>query len=90
MDATIGFGCCGYILHVCVCVCVCVLGYMCLCMCGVYVCEYEYVLTCVHAYLEACGHAYQGFPVRKVYLHYISCLRYTILVGNPRYARMHG
>ena len=24
------------------------------------------------------------FPTRMVYLHYISCLRYTILVGNPR------
>ena len=22
-------------------------------------------------------------PTRMVYLHYISCLRYTILVGNP-------
>ena len=28
---------------------------------------------------------YRGFPTRRVYLHYISCLRYTILVGNPRY-----
>ena len=25
-----------------------------------------------------------GFPTRMVYLHYISCLRYAILVGNPR------
>ena len=28
---------------------------------------------------------YWGFPTREVYLHYISCLRYTILVGYPRY-----
>ena len=28
--------------------------------------------------------SFQGFPTRMVYLHYISCLRYTILVGNPR------
>ena len=28
---------------------------------------------------------YRGFPTRMVYLHYISCLRYTILVGNLRY-----
>ena len=26
----------------------------------------------------------RGFPTRMVYLYYISCLRYTILVGNPR------
>ena len=29
--------------------------------------------------------AYRGSPTRMVYLYYISCLRYTILVGNPRY-----
>ena len=29
---------------------------------------------------------YRGFPTRMVYLCYISCLRYTILVGNPRYS----
>ena len=28
----------------------------------------------------------RGFPTRMVYLYYISCLRYTILVGNPRSA----
>ena len=28
--------------------------------------------------------ANRGFPTRMVYLYYISCLRYTILVGNPR------
>ena len=27
--------------------------------------------------------ANRGFPTRMVYLHYISCLRYTILVRNP-------
>ena len=26
---------------------------------------------------------YRGFPTRMVYLYYISCLSYTILVGNP-------
>ena len=26
----------------------------------------------------------RGFPTRMVYLYYISCLRYTILAGNPR------
>ena len=26
----------------------------------------------------------RGFPTRMVYIYYISCLRYTILVGNPR------
>ena len=34
----------------------------------------------------------RGFLTRMVYLYYISCLRYTILVGNPRYricSRMH-
>ena len=29
------------------------------------------------------SHTYQGFPTRMVYLYYISCLRYTILVRNP-------
>ena len=28
---------------------------------------------------------YQGFPTRMVHLYYISCLRYIILVRNPRY-----
>ena len=26
----------------------------------------------------------KGFPTRVVYFYTISCLRYTILVGNPR------
>ena len=29
------------------------------------------------------GEKNQGFPTRMVYLRYISCFRYTILVGNP-------
>ena len=33
---------------------------------------------------------YQGFPTRMVYLYYISCLRYTILVGNPRFIILTG
>ena len=28
---------------------------------------------------------YGGFPTRMVYLYCISCLRYTVLVGNPQY-----
>ena len=28
---------------------------------------------------------YRGFPIRMMYLHYTSCSRYTILVGNPQY-----
>ena len=28
----------------------------------------------------------RGFPTRMVHLYYVSCLRYTILVGNPRSA----
>ena len=28
----------------------------------------------------------RGFPTRVVHLHYISCLRYTIVVGNPQNA----
>ena len=42
---------------------------VCVCVC-VFVCAYK--CTC------------WGFPTRMVYLYYISCLRYTILVGNPR------
>ena len=29
--------------------------------------------------------AFRGFPTRMVYLDYITCLRYTILVRNPRF-----
>ena len=36
-------------------------------------------------YLSINPAAYRGFPTRMVYLCYISCLRYTILAGNPRY-----
>ena len=36
--------------------------------------------------VSVCACAYRGFPTRMVYLYYISCLRYTILVGNPGYA----
>ena len=36
--------------------------------------EPVYIIVCV------C----RGFPTRMVYLYYISCLRYNILVGNPR------
>ena len=30
-------------------------------------------------------HRFWGFPTRKVYIYYIPCLRYTILVGNPQF-----
>ena len=33
---------------------------------------------------------YWGFLTRMVYLYYISCLRYTILVGNPLYWHSSG
>ena len=29
---------------------------------------------------------FPGFPTRMGYLYYISCLRYAILIGNPRFA----
>ena len=32
---------------------------------------------------------YRGFPTRMVYLYYILCLRYTILVENPRYTSLY-
>ena len=32
---------------------------------------------------------YRGFLTRKVYLYYISCLRYTTLVRNPRYTLLY-
>ena len=32
---------------------------------------------------------YRGFPTRMVYLYYTSYLRYTNLVGNPRYSQTH-
>ena len=34
-------------------------------------------------------HNSRGFLTRMVYLHYISCLRSTILVGNPRVQPIH-
>ena len=39
----------------------------------------------VHRIHDAVSSAYRGFPIRMVYLYYRSYLRYTILVGNPRY-----
>ena len=36
-------------------------------------------------YTCLCTWAYRGFLTRMVYLYYISCLRYTILVGNLLY-----
>ena len=33
--------------------------------------------------------AYQGFRTRMVYLDYIACLRYTIMVRNPQYVTVY-
>ena len=38
-----------------------------------------------HSGWEPLIYTYWGFPTRMVYLYYTSCLRYTILVGNPWY-----
>ena len=49
-----------------------------------YTCLYTPICSIVYpVYLHL--FVYRGFPTRMVYLYYISCLRYTILVGNPRY-----
>ena len=46
-------------------------------------------LWCIHGCLmfvnAMCLCIYRGFLTRMVYLFYISCLRYTILVRNPQY-----
>ena len=64
-------------LGVCVCVCVCI---MCVCV---------FVCVCIFQFFSVIGvKAYQGFPTRMVYLYYKSCLRYTILIGNPRYVSL--
>ena len=42
-----------------------------------------------HKLVEKRENKNRGFPPRKVHLHYISCLRYTILVGNPRNMDTH-
>ena len=49
----------------------------------VYIYKYEH--TKAHRAKYTAHVVYRGFPTRMVYLYYISCLRYTILVGNPRY-----
>ena len=55
--------------------------------------SHTHVLTCTHTQspenkVRQTIPIYRGFPTRMVYLYYISCLRYTILVGNPRYMGM--
>ena len=42
-------------------------------------------MTCDGSAAGTSLNRYRGFPTRMVNLHYISCLRNTILVGNPRY-----
>ena len=41
------------------------------------------IIVWIHAVL---GVLYQGFRTRVVYLNYVTCLRYAILVQNPQYA----
>ena len=50
-------------------------------------CMYIDLYMCMNTNVHVCLYisAYQGFPTRMVYFHYISCLRYTILVRNPQY-----
>ena len=50
------------------------------------VCVSVCVSVCVCVCVCVCACLYRGFLTRMVYLHYLSSLRYTILVGNPRYA----
>ena len=38
---------------------------------------------------KICHYIIRGFLTRMVYLYYISCLRYTILAGNPRIILCH-
>ena len=48
-----------------------------------------WLTAAIYTYIHIHTHIYRGFPTRMVYLYYISCLRYTILVGNPRYTYTH-
>ena len=83
---------CVYALHVCVCVCVCMSTCACVSVC-VCVCVFGGGENKARLLGQGRGgglfttddSAYQGFQIRMVYLYYILCLRYTILVGNPRY-----
>ena len=59
------------------------------------ICLLFFILLCfvtVATYFQQCKilslpamRACRGFPTRMVYLYCTSCLRYTILVGNPQY-----
>ena len=46
-------------------------------------CKYVAVLVVSHKVLLISIN--RGFLTQMVYLYYISCLRYAILVGNPQY-----
>ena len=79
-------------LYIYVCVFVHMYLYICrLCEC-IYACAFVmHMHTCyvnVSMGMLVYMSVYRGFPTRMVYLYYISCLRYTILVGNPRYMSM--
>ena len=50
--------------------------------------RWKHVCGAVRGWRKPASDSYsiwRGFPTRMVYLYYISCLRYTILVGNPRW-----
>ena len=47
--------------------------------------QYKTACLCFQCMCQNRVSPYRGFRIRMVCLHYISCLRYTILVGNPRY-----
>ena len=51
------------------------------CDCYTLICLRVFVLLLMLFFFQFTN---QGFPTRMVYLYYISCLGYTILVGNPR------
>ena len=44
--------------------------------------------TCICHHAKCNRNQFWGFPTRMVNLYYISCLRYTILVGNPCHANV--
>ena len=52
---------------------------------SVYVCQ----IIAIEVHTSNMLWVYRGFPTRTQYLYYISCLRYTILVGNPQYTSVY-
>ena len=71
--------------HLVLSVLVCV--FVCLFVCFFHLFTYLYCIDIKHYETAQSKYgAYRGFPTRMVYLYYKSCLRYTIVVENPRYA----